>query len=193
MPLLININTKISVKKNSIIIPDDFPFLGFRFGIGGSKGIPVLSKNSLIIKNNATLILKGKCHISNGSSIRIDEGNVELGKGFSANKNFLLTTSKGVTIKEDVTCGWNVSIRDSDGHFLYYDGKRVKNKEIVLIDKGCWINSWTDILKGTKLDEGCVVAYRSLVTSKTSQFETKYALIGGHPAKIIRKNIFWEK
>jgi acetyltransferase-like isoleucine patch superfamily enzyme len=192
-PLLINYNTKISLKKNAIVVPDDFPFLGFRFGIGGSKGIPVLSRNSLIIRDGAKLVLKGKCHISNGSSIRIDNGEVDIGTNFSANKNFLLTSSEKISINNDVTCGWNVSIRDSDGHSVFQSGIELENKKPVEIGNNCWINSWCDILKGVKIGDGCIIAYKSLVTSKISQFNTDHTLIGGHPAKVIRKEISWKK
>lgn len=193
IPFLVNYNTTIKVKKNTIVIPDDFPFLGFRFGIGGSMGIPVLSRNSLIIEPGAKLVLNGKCHISNGSSIRIDDGEVNLGKNFSANKNFLLTASERIFIHDDVTCGWNVSIRDSDGHTMFHNGIELVNKSAVEIGENCWINSWCDILKGVEIDDNCVVAYKSLITSSITQHDTSFTLIGGHPAKVIRKNISWKK
>ena len=46
-----------------------------------------------------------------------------------------------------------------------------------------------DILKGVRIGNNSVVAYRSLITKS---FEADNLLIGGSPARIIQEHIDWE-
>ena len=53
-----------------------------------------------------------------------------------------------------------------------------------------WICAEVDILKGTKIENDCVVGYRSCVSNLKSNSNQ---LIGGYPAKILKENVTWEK
>ena len=69
------------------------------------------------------------------------------------------------------------------------NGIKQKLDAPVCIGNHIWICSFSDILKGVKVSDDSVIAYRSLVISS---FNEKNVLIGGTPAKIIQRNINWE-
>ena len=76
------------------------------------------------------------------------------------------------------------SILDLDTH------KRINRAQDILIESNVWIGYEALILKGSKIGKGCVVGSRSTVTSSTP-FEPN-CIIVGNPAKIGRRNIFWD-
>ena len=102
----------------------------------------------------------------------------------------LFFLSEGITFGENVLLGWNINVRDSDGHMMYHDGQKVPSFKPVYIGNHVWIASCVDILKGVTIPDGSVVAYRSCLTKP---FAEKNALIAGYPAKIVRTDIEWEK
>ena len=53
-----------------------------------------------------------------------------------------------------------------------------------------WIAANVDILKGVHVGDGCVIGYRSCLTKS---IEDEHCLIAGYPAKILKRNIFWER
>lgn len=59
----------------------------------------------------------------------------------------------------------------------------------ISIGNHVWIAYGVDVFKGSRIPDGCVVAGRALLTGK---FEESNTLIGGLPAKVIRRNISWE-
>ena len=160
------------------------------FGFGGSDGVIENKYSYFSIAKNAKVVFEGKAGFSPGTSVRVDAGEFYIGKNFSTNKNCFIACSKGIRIGDDVTLGWNVNIRDNDGHtIIYKDTNTVSQSQSVEIGNHVWICSHADVLKGVSVADDSVVAYRSLVTKK---FEDSCVLIGGVPAKILKSNIGWE-
>ena len=91
--------------------------------------------------------------------------------------------------------GWNVNVRDSDGHNIEYDmastliQPNIKEPQCT-IGNHVWLASYVDILRGVGISDESVVAYRSCVTKS---FNDEACLIAGYPAKVIRKNIKWTR
>lgn len=159
-------------------------------GFGGSKGVVENAYSYFGVAAGATVVFAGKAGISAGSSVRVDKGTLRVGKNFSTNKNCFIACSKGVTIGNDVTLGWNVNIRDNDGHnIIDVKTSSVSESKPVTIGNHVWLCSYVDVLKGAYIADDNVVAYRSLVTKS---FEEKSTLIGGAPAKIIKTGVRWE-
>ena len=144
------------------------------------------------IDDTGKIIFKGKCLFSSGVSLRIsNDSTLTFGDNFSANKNFTIFCDDITTIGNDVLIGWNVNIRNSDGHHIYDTVTKLNNPIVkpVTIGNHVWITSNVDILKGSEIPDNCVVAYRSCVLSK---FTTPHCIIGGYPAKVLRENISWK-
>lgn len=86
--------------------------------------------------------------------------------------------------------GWNVNIRDSDGHkILNANGEITNLNNSINIGNHVWISSYCDILKGSSIPDNCIVGFRALVTKR---FNECNSIIAGSPARIIKQNIKWE-
>ncbi|MBR3836879.1 MAG: acyltransferase [Clostridia bacterium] len=167
----------------------NFRFGAVKVGFGGSPAIAENAYSRFAVKKNATIVFEGKAGISAGNSICVDKGTLVIGNNFSTNKNCLIACSKGIRIGNDVTLGWNVNVRDNDGHTIVDESTGVESEsKEVTIGNHVWLCAYADVLKGTVIPDDSVVAYRSLVT-KT--FDRPGVLIGGAPAKILKENIRW--
>lgn len=189
LPLLVHHKTRITACKNSIIINGDVQRFMLKFGFGGSEGVIEKSCSYLSIKQGGKLKIKGRILIASGCSIRIEKNaQLLLGANFYMNKNGFIYCSKKIIIGDNVLIGWNVDIRDNDGHSVFYnDGTGNKTREIS-IGNHVWIASHSFILKSSLADD-IIVASNSLVCKS---IEDVSVLIGGHPAKILRHNVHWK-
>lgn len=188
MPVLFAKKCKVRVK--GTVKVENGRSAAVKIGFGGSEGIIEKRYSYFSVAKGATVIFKGKAGISAGNSIRVDQGTLTLGKNFSTNKNCFIACSKGVTVGDDVTLGWDVNIRDNDGHTVI-DGETGQPSESreVKIGNHVWLCAYTDVLKGSVVPDESVVAYRSLVTKA---FDKEHSLIGGAPAKLLKENVRWE-
>ena len=168
----------------------DYSLGSVTIGFGGSDGIIDNNYSYFSVSEGATVIFRGKAGISSGSSIRTDYGSLVIGDKFSTNKNCFIACSKGITIGDNVTLGWNVNIRDNDGHTIIdLNTNTVSKSKEVKIGSHVWICAYADLMKGTVIPDDSVVSYRSLVTKA---FNGSNILIGGVPAKVLKENIGWK-
>lgn len=189
LPIIFSINSKIyGLRKGSIVLGNSKEriFVGF----GGTKGIASAPHTYINIGSTGKIIFKGKAVISEGTSIRVDNGICIFGKNFSCNKNCSVSCTKSVEFGENCLLGWNVAIRDSDGHTIFKDGMKKESLQDVRLGDNIWIAANVDILKGVYIASDNVISYRSCVTKS---FDERHCLIGGYPAKILQRNISWEK
>ena len=192
LPFYIHYKTRLTgICKESIRIDQNADLRTFmiKFGNKGSVGIVENRYNNICI-NEGTLLFEGSAAFGVGFSIRADcGGKVTIGKGFNSNRNLFLSCTKQVTIGNDVLFGWNVSVRDSDGHTLIYDGVNRPTFAPVSIGNHVWVCAESHILKGTIIGNDCVVGYASLLSKGSSENNVLWV---GHPAKMIRQNINWD-
>ena len=188
LPVLIAKRCRIRVKGKVQL--SRYGFGTVKLGFGGSPAIIEKPYSRFAVKKDATVIFKGKAGLSAGNSVCVDGGVCVIGKDFSTNKNCFIACSKGVTIGDRVTLGWDVKIRDNDGHTIIdlTTGARSESKEVTIGDH-VWLCAYTDVLKGSVVPDESVVAYGSLVTKA---FEKSNLLIAGTPAKVLKENISWE-
>ena len=175
------------LKRGSIEIEQQTEKFGVKFGNGGSDGIP-RQKSAIILSENGKMVFKGKANFGEGVVIRIDGGIIEFGERFRTNKNAFVACNTKMSIGDDVLLGWNVNIRDSDGHNVYTNGVAAPKEKSVVIGNHVWICSYADILKGTVIGNDCVVAYRSCVAGGK---HPNNSLIAGIPGKVIKEDINW--
>ncbi|MBO0446601.1 acyltransferase [Enterococcus ureilyticus] len=190
LPLLFHFKTRMYVNKGTMILLKDAKLFNFSFGFGGSLGVARNKESFFIVRNSGTLKIKGKSTFAAGSSIRVEEGVLEIGANFNANKNCYISVFKKVIIGEQVLLGWNVTLIDNDGHTIDSN----QNVGEIHISNDCWIAAHSYILKNVSLGSGNVVAARSLVTSSLMKQGTpSRSVIAGHPAKVIKTNIVWRE
>ena len=194
LPVYVNYNVEImQIYKGAIKINTSkiTPFM-VKIGIGGSNAIKDSRGKIFLNKlNNGKVVFSGNAKFSNGIVIYVNKGIIEFGINFSCNKNCFISSDYKVKFGNEVLLGWNVNIRDSDGHEIIYLNENEKKKEKdVEIGNHVWICSNVDILKNSKIGNDCIVGYKSLVTNIMVD---NNKLIAGIPAKIIKNNVNWEK
>jgi acetyltransferase-like isoleucine patch superfamily enzyme len=156
---------------------------------------------------NRFYVTIGKNCILNAKIVFEDKsGEVTIGDrcyiGYASN----IISRNNITIGNDVTIAWNVTIYDHDSHsinwkdrskvvrtffdeygksicFKNIDWNGVKSAPIKIEDK-VWIGFDVVILKGVTIGEGAIIGARSLVTKNVEP----YTIVAGNPAKFI-KNI----
>ena len=153
------------------------------------RGLPVNRKTSIIVDNGGSITFCGDTSIGAGTSVCAHGGKIRLGNKFSCNINCFLYSMESIETGSDVLLGWNINIRDNDGHPLYQNGEIINPNKGVRLGDRVWIASYVDIMKGVCLADGTAVGTRSLVTKSFPQPNT---LIAGSPAKIIKEDIIWD-
>lgn len=154
--------------------------------IGKSWGRKAVFPTSFKLGENSKIIVDGNFKIHEGASIGINDGaSLTLGSGY-INNGCRLTCFENIQIGKNVVIGSGVTIRDSDSHIIKENGF-IKTKPIIIGDH-IWIGLNTVILKGVKIGNGAVIAAGAIVTEDVPE----NTLVGGIPAKIIKKNISWE-
>lgn len=163
------------------------PFM-IKIGIEGVEGVSDNRRGYLLFGNSAKIIFNGKASLSKGISIR-NSGTVSFGNNFYCNCNMSIICSKNITFGDDCILGWNVHIRDCDGHSLFQNGERINPSKDIQIGNHVWIGQDVKILKGSVIPENSVIAMNSCVTKS---FTGSRIIIGGYPAKVIKQNVDWE-
>ena len=172
-----------------------------KFGCGmGSKGVfegeyPKATGGGYIhVKPSCKLIFHGPAFFAGGFSLRVDNGGtIEFGENFGCNSYCFIAANKLIRFGDDCTLGWNVKIRDTDGHKIFclddLQKKQINvNKEVIIGDH-VWIAANVNILKGTCIPNDCVVAYGTLLTGqKNSKNNT---IIGGNPPSVLKEDLTW--
>jgi acetyltransferase-like isoleucine patch superfamily enzyme len=137
--------------------------------------------------DGATLELTGSARIFTGCSIDVTEGaTLSLGSAV-INNGFRIAVFSRVRIGEGTIISENVTIRDSDNHHLEGAGGPVTAP--VTIGDHVWIGLNATILKGVTIGDGAVVSANSLVNRDVPP----NTLVGGIPAKVLKRDVSWKE
>lgn len=194
MPVLIDYRTDfLDLHKGTVELLGIVKFGMIKIGWGsGSEGIECNRRSYWNIKKNCKLIFYGNAHFAKGASLRADNnGVIVFGENFAANQNFFCATNTRITFGNHVLMGWNVHVRDGDGHHILNESNVVinENKPITIGDH-VWISSYASILKGVEINNDCIIGYSAIVTKS---FVEQNVIITGIPAVIVKRNINWKK
>lgn len=125
-------------------------------------------------------------YLSIGKGCRFDiSGTLNIGNAFFNSGTKVIVTNK-VIIGDNCAFSWGCTIMDNDFHQFN------KNNPMgeIIIGNNVWVGCNSTILKNTTIPNGCVIASNSVVSSK---FDEENCLIAGNPAKIVKRNIIWNK
>ncbi len=187
--IIINYKTKFGKIYKNVIIFDKENNEKVWFGFGGSDGI-FANNNYISMDKNSKIKFYGKAVFGKGIVLRSDGGNLEIGKNFSTNKNCSISCKNEISIGENVLFGWNIHLMDSNGHKIFKNNIKDMDNKKISIGNHVWVCSYSDILKGTKINDDSIVAYKSCVNK---EFIQNNIVIGGIPAKVVAENVNWEK
>jgi len=82
---------------------------------------------------------------------------------------------------------WDCTFLDDDWHEIIYSDQ-VEKDPAIIIGQHVWVGCGATFLKGSGIGDNSVVAADSVVTKR---FPAN-VLIGGNPAKIVKKNVSWQ-
>ena len=192
MPFIVSYHVKMDgvTRDNFIVENKKLSTLSMRIGFGDSANGRRESKKSLIqIVNGGKIILKGTVGLSQGVVLLANNASLVLGDRFRCNYSTTIDcTDDNIVFGNDVVLGWNVTVKNNDGHTVIQSGRQKKKTAPVYIGNHVWLCAYSTILKGVKVGNHCVVAYGSLLTKAEYEDHILYA---GVPAKQIRKEINW--
>ncbi|GAA4452722.1 hypothetical protein GCM10023189_16590 [Nibrella saemangeumensis] len=137
------------------------------------------------VSEGATLQVKEDFVIYSGAQIYVcPNATLILGSGYISN-NLHLSCFSRIEIGYNVAISTNVTIRDSDNHFINTPG-HIINQPIKIGNK-VWIGMNVTILKGVEIGDGAVIAAGAVVNKSIPAG----CLAGGVPAKVIKENVEW--
>ena len=184
LPLRVRYDTKFGIlDKKSIYINGDCKRNMITLGYRGGKFVS--AHRGYIGISGGKMIFNGTCNFGEGFGIAVEGGTLVFGENFYANRNSMIECQEKISFGNDVLLGWNVSIRDTDGHSV--NGKPFQ--EEIRVKNHVWIASDVTVLKGSVISEGSVVACKSTVCGLKMQ--ENQCLAVGTPAKIIKNHVEW--
>lgn len=88
----------------------------------GYYRVSLYPNNGLVFENNGgSITFHGKCFIGNDSKISVGEtGNINFGDCFSSTASLKIISYIGITLGNNVSCGWECLIVDTDFHQMKY-------------------------------------------------------------------------
>lgn len=129
-------------------------------------------------------------HVSLYDDVQIyldSEGaNLHIGDHTYINQRSEIKVQSSVQIGNDCVIAWDVLIMDTDYHEI--DEKGISSIP-VKIGNHVWIGCRSLILKGVTIGEGAVIGAGSIVLNNVPP----NTLVGGVPAKILKRNITWKR
>ncbi len=202
--LLKNSYTKSVKGKNNILkIHNSARLTNCKIDIVGDANLISIEEGSLL-KNVLIFIRGNKNEIAVSKEVKfnragelwVEDENCKLYIG--ANTTFedthiaVTETNSKVIIGNDCMFANDIDIRTGDSHSIIDTqlNKRINHAKNVTIADHVWVGAHTSILKGSSLADNSIVATRSVVTKS---FEEKGILVAGIPAKIIKRDITWNR
>ncbi len=161
-----------------------------------SKSVYMNSVTFFIRGNNHKILIQDNCRFYRGSNIWFEDNNCTLliKKNTTIQDVHIAVTEPDstVTIGEDCTIAYDIDIRTGDSHSIIdiNSGKRINYAADVNIGNHVWIAAHVIILKGCAIGNHCVIATGSIVTKS---FNEDNVIIAGNPAKIVKKDITWDR
>lgn len=172
--LIGNINILINGSNNTILIKSPNCCIG-NLNINIGHFIDHNKKMHIYIKekvtNNTKMILGGNLSLNSGE-ILLPENDTNL------------------TIGDECMLSDNLNLYASDCHAIVDNNCVLNRGNNIVIGDHCWIGKNVFICKNTKIPSNSIVGACSVVTKR---FDEENIIIAGNPAKIVKRNINWDR
>lgn len=182
---------------NKITAPDNLKNCHFQFLGGG---------NEVVIHPNANLRNVFLEFLGKDSKVYIGENvsmhgqwclgvgcTLKIGDKTTSTNPVYITIAEHTTldIGSDCMFATNNQIRTDDAHPIYdvHTGKRLNVSRDIIIGDRVWVAYGATIFGGTQIGKGSVVGAFSVV----KKHFPNNCVLAGVPAKVVRKDIFWER
>ena len=133
--------------------------------IGGDLLKGSRAETFLRLRENSVWVSEGGCHFSYGVTFELLR-NAKIHSGYmTINTGSTLVCQAEMELGQDLMIARNAVIYDSDFHpILNETGERINPPSKVKIGSHVWIGTGAIILKGTEIEDNCVVAAGSRVS-----------------------------
>ena len=140
----------------------------------------------MIVRNHGVLRLGRRVKLY-GSPVPIElvslpGAELTIGDGTSINRGASICAQRSIRIGRNCGIGNDCLIFDTDFHDVA-DRSRVPDAQPVTIGDDVWLAARAIVLKGVTIGDGAVVSAGSVVATNVPP----YALVGGVPARLIRR------
>lgn len=171
--------TKICIKgKNNIVVIKDMSKL--------------YNSSIFIYGDNNTIIIGKQCYLNQAEFYIEDTNNsIIIGDKTSIHgaTHLAAIENTNIEIGKDCMFSSDIHFRTGDSHSIIdTKGKRINPSESIIIGDHVWIGTKVTCLKGSRIQNNCVIGACSLVTKK---FDESNCVLAGNPALIIRHDIDW--
>jgi acetyltransferase-like isoleucine patch superfamily enzyme len=144
---------------------------------------------SLHLMRDARLTVsgQGRVSVSRGARLLVMKGaHLEVGGETTIHYNSAITCMRQISIAPYCAISWNTNILDGNLHELVVDGvPRPRNRPVAL-GSYAWIGCGATVI-GASVGAGAVVGAGSVVTRDVPD----RVVVGGNPARVIRKDVSW--
>lgn len=158
-----------------------------------------INNSSFVLGDNCTISIKSsELSISNLIIVMQYSNNftVSIGKNFSVNQMIMQINrinNLSINIGNDCMFSSNITLMPYDFHTIFdKTTKEVVNKHKTGINIGnhVWLCQSVAVLKDVTIPSNTIIAYGSIVTKSFAEENT---IIAGNPAKIIKRNVNWDR
>lgn len=188
-PVLVSHSVILNKMKGNVIILSPIKPGMIKLGFFES---PFLYKQSIKSYWNVegTVTFKGKASLGKGTKIRCF-GNLYFGDNLRTSGTTDILCKHTISFGDETVIGWDCIFMDDDNHVVVNKSgiNKTKSKDIQIGNR-VWFGMNCTILKGIQVGNDVVVAANSCIV-KTVQCDN--CVIGGSPAKLLKKDIEWHQ
>lgn len=191
---------KIVGRRNNIVRPKAF-LNRCNFRINGDNNSIIINEKSVLNKCNFTIsgnnnkVWIDKMVCAYNLEIHIEDNNNEVFIGektlISGKTHLACIEGTSINIGKECLLSSEIVFRTGDSHSIIdLSGSRINKSEKINILNHVWIGHRVLINKGVNVGNNSIVATGAIVTQS---FNEDNIIIAGVPAKIIKRNINWDK
>lgn len=192
LPILVSKKVSLREARGQVVINSEIRTGMIKIGFSG-VGIFDYKYSRTIWQVAGKVVFNGRAHIGHGSKISVGpEGRLVIGDNFIITaESSIVASEKTVEFGNDCLLSWDVLIMDTDFHSILDANSSVVNpSRDVKIGNHVWVGCRTTILKGSDIEDNCIIASNSLVTKSLTGTNK---LFGGQPARELKSNVTWKK
>lgn len=176
---------------------------GVQIDIQGNDNVIEIGEKASL--TGVRIFIKGDCHrleigprckFRGGGSLWFEDQacTIRIGEGSTFESVGLAVLEPGSTLRIGCDCmfSYDIDVRTSDSHSIVdaSTGKRLNPARDIYFGDHVWVGAHTIVLKGAVVADHSVVAAGAVVTG---QFEEQGVVIGGSPAKVLKRGISWDR